>query len=92
MPGDVSGVGRPLRWASEIVATASLILLLFNAGAVAGWANELEPGPLTVPAIAAADGWHGFTRRLGLDRPVETMRGRWREAQSARFAGTEPQR
>lgn len=90
--GDLPGVGRPLPWASEIVATASLVLLLFNAGAVAGWANELAPSRLTEPAIAAADGWHGFTRRLGLDRPVEAMRARWREAQAARFAGQDAQR
>jgi hypothetical protein len=76
-----------LRWTSEIVATAALMLLLFNAGAVRGWASELPPGPLTEPAIAAADGWTAATEAVGLDRPVETMRGWWREAQAARFAG-----
>lgn len=75
-----------LRWTSEIVATATLVLLLFNAGAVRGWASELAPGPLTEPAIAGADRWHAATEAAGLSGPVETMRGWWREAQAARFA------
>ena len=92
LAGDLPGVGRPLRWASEIVATASLTLLLLNAGTVAGWANELAPGPVTEPAIVAAERWHELTRGVGLDRPVEAMRARWREAQAARFAGQDDQR
>jgi hypothetical protein len=92
LPGDLPDVGRPLRWTAGIVATASLVLLLFNAGAIRGWADELPPAPLTEPAIAAAEAWHGLTSQIGLAAPVETMRGWWREAQDARFAAGEDQR
>ena len=92
LPGDVPGMGRPLRWSSDVVATASLVLVLFNAGAVRGWADELPAGPLAEPLIAGADAWHRTTSRLGLAAPVETMRGWWREAQAARFSADEDQR
>ena len=86
LPGDAPGEGRPLRWATTIIAVASAFLLLFNAGALRSWAGDLEPGPVTEPVIAAADAWHGFTERLGLTRPVETMRGWWQEVKAGRFA------
>lgn len=74
-----------LGWAARIVATASLFLMLFNSGAIRGWADELPPAPLTEPVVAAAERWHGAASALGLDVPLEAMRRRWREAQDARF-------
>ncbi|MEA3017641.1 MAG: hypothetical protein QOI38_2363 [Sphingomonadales bacterium] len=84
--------GPPLPWTSRIVATAALFLLLFNAGAVRSWASELPPGPATDPLIAAADRWFAATHALGLDLPVETMRGWWQAAQAARLSGDDDQR
>ena len=34
---------HPLKWVSTVIATAALILLLFNAHALRGWAYQLPP-------------------------------------------------
>ena len=86
LPQDAPDSGA-LRWTASAIALASAFLLLFNAGAIRGWANELAPGPMTEPMIAAADAWHGLTERLGLDAPIETMRGWWRAAQGSADKG-----
>jgi hypothetical protein len=89
---DDAVAGRPLLWTSRIIATASLFLLLFNAGAVRSWASELPPGPAADPLIAAADRWFAATHALGLDAPVETMRGWWQAAQAASLSDGDDQR
>ncbi|MEA3041591.1 MAG: hypothetical protein QOC65_1080 [Sphingomonadales bacterium] len=90
---DDDAIGRgPLLWTSRIVATASFFLLLFNAGAVRSWASELPPGPASDPLIAAADRWFAASHAVGLDAPVETMRGWWQAAQAARLSSEEDQR
>jgi hypothetical protein len=89
---DAAAGGRPLLWTSRVVATASLFLLLFNAGALRSWASDLPPGPATDPVVAAADRWHAATSMLGLDVPVETMRGWWQAAQAARLSTGDDQR
>lgn len=83
---------RPLLWTARIIATASLFLLLFNAGAVRSWASELPTGPASDPVIAAADRWFAATHALGLDAPVETVRGWWQAAQAARPGAGDDQR
>jgi len=89
---DDAVAGRPLLWTSRIIGTASLFLLLFNAGAVRSWASALPPGPAADPVIAAADRWFAATHALGLDAPVEAMRGWWQAAQAARLSGDDDQR
>jgi len=89
---DAPAGGRPLLWTSRVVATAAAFLLLFNAGALRSWASELSPGPATDPVIAAADRWFAATHALGLDVPVETMRGWWQAAQAARLSTGDDQR
>ena len=93
-PVDLDGetAGDALGWTGRSLAAAALFLLLFNAGAVRGWASELPPGPATEPLIAAADRWYDATHAAGLDVPVETMRGWWQRAQAARLTAGETQR
>ena len=93
-PVDLDGdtAGDALGWTGRSLATAALLLLLFNAGAVRGWASELPPGPATEPLIAAADRWYDATHAAGVDVPVETMRGWWQAAQGARVPADEDQR
>ncbi len=78
---------RPLTWTVTVIATAGLFLALFNAGAIRGWAYELKPTPLSQQVVTAAETWFDAAAAVGLDRPVETMRGWWQAAQAARFGG-----
>ncbi|HEV2818854.1 MAG TPA: hypothetical protein VGW40_16725 [Allosphingosinicella sp.] len=79
---------RPLRWTSEAIAAATLFLALFNAHAIRGWTYDLPPSAASERVIAAAEGWYAASAALGLDRPVEAMRGWWQSAKEMRFAGS----
>lgn len=93
-PVDLEGDdGRDaMGWTTRVVVTATLFLLLSNAGALRSWASELPPGAATEPLVAAADRWHAATHALALDAPVETMRSWWQAAQAARLPDGEDQR
>lgn len=78
---------HPLRWTTTVVVVTTAFLALFNASALQGWAYELAPGPYTARVVAAADGWYGFTARLGLDRPVALMHGWWQSVKAAELGG-----
>ena len=71
---------NPLKWVSTVIGTAALVLLLFNAHAVRGWAYQLPPGFWSEQAVAAAEGWYGLVDQVGLNRPFGTMHGFWRAA------------
>lgn len=78
---------RPLAWTFTVIATAGLFLALFNAEAMRGWAYELKPTPTTQKVVGAAEAWFDVTAAAGLDRPVATMRGWWKDIVAARFDG-----
>jgi hypothetical protein len=88
LPPPDAPLPNPLRWTSEAIAAATLFLALFNAHAMRGWAYDLPPGAATERVIGAAEGWYAATAALGLNRPVETMRGWWQSAKERRFAGS----
>lgn len=88
LPPPPAPLPNPLRWASEAIAAATLFLALFNAHAIRGWTYDLPPGAASERAIGAAEGWYDSTAALGLNRPVETMRGWWQSAKEMRFAGS----
>jgi hypothetical protein len=82
---------RPLAWTATVIATASLFLALFNAEAIRGWAYELKPTATSQQVVSAAETWFEVTASAGLDRPVATMRGWWKDVQGAKFDGQNEQ-
>jgi hypothetical protein len=71
---------HPLKWVSTVIGTATLVLLLFNAHALRGWAYQLQPGFWSEQAVAAAETWYGLVDGAGLNRPFGTMHGFWQAA------------
>jgi hypothetical protein len=78
---------RPLAWTFTVIATAGLFLALFNAEAIRGWSYELKPTPTSQQVVGAAETWFDVTAAAGLEKPVATMRGWWKDVQAARFGG-----
>jgi hypothetical protein len=83
LPEPTTPLPRPLRWTVTVIATAALFLALFNGGAIRGWAYELKPTAFSQRVVAAAEAWYDVTASVGLDRPVEAMRGWWKAATGA---------
>ena len=88
LPAPPEPLPQPLRWTSSAIAAATLFLALFNAHAIRGWCYDLPPGAVSERLIGAAEGWYAATAAVGLNRPVETMRGWWQSAKEKRFAGS----
>lgn len=88
LPAPPEPLPHPLRWTSLAIAAATLFLALFNAHAIRGWAYDLPPGAASERLIGAAEGWYAATAAIGLNRPVETMRGWWQAAKEKSFAGS----
>ena len=88
LPPPPAPLPQPLRWTSEAIAAATLFLAVFNAHAIRGWCYDLPPGAVSERLIGAAESWYAATAAVGLNRPVETMRGWWQSAKEKRFAGS----
>jgi hypothetical protein len=76
---------HPLRWTTNVIAVAALVLALLNAHAIRGWAWQLPPSPWSERAVIAAESWYDMVGRLGLNGPVEGMHGEWQKLRNARF-------
>jgi hypothetical protein len=87
LPEPAEPLPRPIGWTVTVIAVAGLVLALFNAAAIRGWAYELKPTAINQRIVTAAEGWYDATAAFALHRPVEIMRGWWQSAQAARFAG-----
>ena len=90
VPEPAEPLTRPLRWTVTVIASASLLLALFNAGAIRGWAYELRPTPLNQRVVAASEAWYDVTAAIGLNRPVDSMRGWWEGVREASQTQTIP--
>ncbi|HEX8527308.1 hypothetical protein [Allosphingosinicella sp.] len=86
LPGETAGERGGLGWTTTAIAVASLVLLALNATAIRGWAYELPPGPVAAPVVDAAERWYDLTAALGLNLPVDTMRGWWEGAQDSSWS------
>lgn len=84
-PVDARG---PWRWMTGVIATATAVLLFFNAHAIGDWFDELTPGPSTEPLRAPITSWTGRTARL--DAPRAGLHATWERVRAARFGGEEP--
>ena len=74
-----------LRWTTEAIASACLVLALLNAHALRSWSYQLAPNAASARVVTAAEAWYGLVGRAGLNRPVETMHARWQGARDMRF-------
>ena len=91
-PVDIAGedMGRPgLGQMAAAVGTALLLLGLFNAHALAAWADALPPGPLAERILPVAQGL--AARMAPLDAPRAALHDRWEAAKAARWPGQPPE-
>ena len=79
--GEQGGLGYML----VIILVSSILLAAFNSFAIDKWARQLETTATTGPIKDAAARWHGTMQGFGLDVPLETGRGLWRDAKDATF-------
>jgi hypothetical protein len=90
---EASADGLPGLGQLAVALGLALILLgLFNAHALAAWADGLTPGPRTAPVAAAA---HDLADRLaarGLDTPRAVLHDAGEQAKAARWPGQADQR
>ena len=78
-----------LKWTTSVIAVASVFLLVFNAHALRGWANELTPTDTSAKVVAASETWYDLTASIGLNKPVEALHHWWRGNMNLRFPGQE---
>jgi len=79
-----------LRWASQAIAVATLVLALLNAHAIRSWSYQLTPNDWTASIVTAAETWYDTLDRAGLNRPVEAMHDGWQSLKEKRFGGEAP--
>ena len=79
-----------LRWASIVIAVATIVLALLNAHAIRGWSYQLAPNAWSAQIVTAAETWYDALDRLGLNRPVEAMHEGWQSLKDRRFGGEPP--
>ena len=77
-----AGEAGALRWTSAVLALTALALAVLNAGAIAGWAEDLPASPGTARVMAAADAWQTETAQLGLDAAHAGLHSGWKRAQA----------
>lgn len=85
LPGPTLVGGRPLAWASMVIAIATLFLLLTNAVSLDDWANDLTPSPAQARLAEVTGWWRGVTDQIGLGAPRAALHDRWKAAEAARF-------
>ena len=70
---------------ASAVAIAAFLLLLFNAHALASWADGLAPGPRTAPVNAAAQALAAQTQARGFDGPRAALKSGWDAVKAQRW-------
>jgi len=98
-PDDPVARRRAVRWTSAVIATASLFLFVFNAGALKNWSASLKPNDVTVALAGVAADWEALIERAGLTTPRVFLHDAWAAARtltfpqrSGRTGADEPQR
>jgi hypothetical protein len=86
LPEPATPLPHPLRWTSNAIGIATLVLFLLNAHALRGWSYQLPPNDYTARIVTVAERWYGIADQAGLNRPFEAMHGWWQSAKDARFA------
>lgn len=84
-PVDIADEAPGLAGLAMAMAVALILLTLFNAHALAAWADTLEPGPRTARIAAAAHGLADAT--AALDGPRAALHDGWEQVKAARWPG-----
>lgn len=90
LPDPPTPLPHGLKWASQVIAVATIVLALLNAHALRSWSYQLTPNDWTAPIVTAAEGWYDTADRFGLNRPVEAMHAGWQALKDLRFGGEGP--
>jgi hypothetical protein len=85
LPDPPTPLPHGLRWASQVIAVATLVLALLNAHALRGWSYQLPPNDRTAMIVTFAEAWYDVADQAGLNRPFEAMHAAWQSAKDARF-------
>jgi hypothetical protein len=85
LPAPPAPLPHGLRWATTMIAWATLTLFLLNAHALRDWAYRLPPSDASARVVVLAEAWFDTVDRVGLNRPVETMHGWWQSTRERRF-------
>ena len=80
----------PWRWMTTVIATATLVLLIFNARTIDDWFGELTPNRFSAHLRAPIAGWAGTTGAAGLDAPRAKLHATWTRVRAARFGKEQP--
>lgn len=91
-PIDIDAEAQPsalggLAQMATAVGIATLLLLLFNAHALAAWADALSPGPHTQAVNATVQGLYSRTQARGFDGPRAALNGEWERVKALRWSG-----
>jgi len=79
----VSGLGQ----LAVAVGVAVLVLAMFNAHALAAWADGLTPSARSAVVVAVSHDLADATAAQGLDAPRMAMKMQWDHAKAARWRG-----
>jgi hypothetical protein len=90
-PTDVGDDDDPgaLRWTATVIVVTAGLLALFNAQALAGWAEDLPPGPTSLKLVAATTAWEDTTGSLGL--PHAKLHKAWKQVERAEWTPRAPE-
>ena len=86
-PDDPIAQARALRWAATVIATAALFLLVFNATAIASWADGLKPSEASAQLAVVSSAWRDATARIGLTAPRGLVHDAWAKARAITWNG-----
>ena len=91
LPDPAEPLPAPLRWTSEVIVAATLVLALFNAAAIRSWSYQLDTNAFTARVVTAAEAWYDVADSVGLNRPVAATHAGWQSVKDLRF-GSEADR
>ncbi|MFT8736783.1 MAG: hypothetical protein ABF760_04900 [Zymomonas mobilis] len=89
LPTNINDRKRAGLWTGMVISTASLLLALLNAEAVADWADALAPTAWTAPIVATADSWRDMTVKTGLSAPRDFLHRYWKKLEALHFSNQE---
>lgn len=72
-PDQWAQTSRTVRDGIVAMATAALLLLLFNSGGLQGWARNLPGNSVSDVLVSYADRWHSLMQRIGTATPKDTV-------------------
>ena len=76
-----------IAWTSAVIATAAVLLLLFNPASLTGWLAQHPPDAAPPVARGLVQSWSDTASRLGLTAPRAAIERVWKAARDAGWPG-----